>query len=135
MQANQAFVGVPIFAVFAIMRRVRVLVWYGLHCEDVLQSYAPFISESITASAPFEVIGCRISRDEYTDARRLHVVEDIQNVNHWIACVPGSSHDGIGHAILEEASDDEQKLFKQCMLPWIALCWRQWPMVIAGSMC
>ena len=83
-----------------------------LHCEDALQAYAPFISESITASALFEVLSCRISRDATTDARRLHVVEDLQETNLWVACVKGRLDDGLGHALLEEASDDETETFQ-----------------------
>ena len=91
---------------------MRVKVWYGLNHQEVLQAYAPAVAESITASAPVEVIGCRISRDGQTDARRLHVVEEEKHINHWVACVSESDHEGIGHALLEETSDDETETFQ-----------------------
>ena len=59
-----------------------------------------------------EVIGCRISRDAQTDARRLHVVEEERHINHWVGCIPESDHEGIGHALLEETSDDETETFQ-----------------------
>ena len=39
-------------------------------------------------------------------------MEEEKHINHWVACVSESDHEGIGHALLEETSDDETETFQ-----------------------
>ena len=116
---QKSFVGVSMFAVFAIMKRMRLRVWYGMQCEEVLQAYAPSVLTTgrITASAALDAIACRISRDEVTDKRRLHVVEDLHITNHWIACTPGGVKTTLIMPYSKRHRTTKQKCFNQGILP------------------
>ena len=108
-------IGVSAFLLFALAKRVRVHVWYGKICVDVLSKYAPWVSDSISDRAPVEAIACRY--DGKNGYGTLQFVEcDVRRVNHWVACMPlgasGVSDDqGDGGA-----DDDDTRTFQAIYL-------------------
>ena len=114
LQKTRSFTGVLGFLLLALRYRVRVYVWYGTVREDVLESYAPWVSGSIRREIAVEAVACKVTRDEATGAKHLHLLgEDIQETNHWVACVrSGHCHgDGGGHALGGEDDDDATLTF------------------------
>lgn len=98
-------IGVSAFLLFALAKRVRVHVWYGKNCVDVLSKYAPWLSDSISNKAPVEAIACRY--DGKNGYGTLHFVEeDVKRVNHWVGCIPlGAS--GVTDDHGDGAADDD----------------------------
>ena len=111
LQKTQSYTGVAAFMVFALLKQLRVFVWYGRQREDIIAKYAPWASEQISTAAPFEAIACRLS---VSDAGVVshNVVEDPREVNHWVACVDQGGRHGDG----EEADDEETLTFQAVYL-------------------
>ena len=95
-------VGVSASLLLALHMRVRVYIWYGTRCEDILALYAPWASSHIDCATPYEAIGCRIAVDEHTGKRSLRVVQDAQNITHWVACIKGDKCHGDGECAIDE---------------------------------
>lgn len=95
-------VGVSAFLLLALHMRVRVYIWYGTRREDILALYAPWASSHIDRATPYEAIGCRIAVDEPTGKRSLRVVQDAQNITHWVACIKGDKCHGDGECAIDE---------------------------------
>jgi len=93
LQAERHYVGISAFLIFALRYRLRVRVWYGTRCEDLLSVYAPWASDAISHNALFQAICCKYGGD-----RSLGLVEDDpRDTNHYVACFPigsGSSPSG-----------------------------------------
>ena len=107
-------VGVSGFLLLALHMRVRVYIWYGTRREDILARYAPWASSHIDRETPYEAIGCRFAVDRHTGKRSLCVVQDAQNITHWVACIKGDNCHGDG----ESAVDDETMTFHAVYLSW-----------------
>ena len=107
LQETGNYTGVAAFMVFALLKQLRVFVWYGRQREDIIAKYAPWANEQISTAAPFEAIACRLS---VSDAGVVshNVVEDPREVNHWVACVEQGDRHGDG----EEADDEETLTFQ-----------------------
>ena len=109
LQETWSYTGVSAFMVFALLKQLRVFVWYGSQREDIIAKYAPWASTQIPAATPFEAIACRLS---VSDAGVVshHIVEDPREVNHWVACVDQGGRHGDG-----AEADDEETLTFQAM--------------------
>ena len=109
LQETGSYTGVAAFVVFALLKQLRVFVWYGSQREDIIAKYAPWASTQIPAATPFEAIACRLS---VSDAGVVshHIVEDPREVNPWVACVDQGGRHGDG-----AEADDEETLTFQAM--------------------
>ena len=109
LQETGSYTGVAAFMVFALLKQLRVFVWYGSQREDIIAKYAPWGSTQIPTAAPFEAIACRLT---VSDAGVVshHIVEDPREVNHWVACVDQGGRHGDG-----AEADDEETLTFQAM--------------------
>ena len=76
------YIGVFAFLLLALIKRLRVYVWYVDEREDLVAKYAPWALESLRTEAPFEAIACRLDGHG-----GLHELEDARETNHWVACV------------------------------------------------
>ena len=84
LQAERHYVGISAFLIFALRYRLRVRVWYGTRCEDLLSVYAPWASDAISHNALFQAICCNYGSD-----KSLGLVEDDpRDTNHWVGCFP-----------------------------------------------
>ena len=65
LQSTSRWVGPSTFLLLALLKRLRVRVWYGAACEDVFHMHSPCFSHLTTEfeGAPVEAIACRSSRD------------------------------------------------------------------------
>ena len=118
LQETWSYTGVVAFMVFALLKQLRVFVWYGSQREDIIARYAPWASTQILAAAPFEAIACRLT---VSDAGVVshHIVEDPREVNHWVACVDQGGRHGDGasrHGDGAEADDEETLTFQAVYL-------------------
>ena len=114
LQGRYAYIGVSAFLLLALLRRLRLFVWYGLQRVDIVQEYAPWASEAITDQTQFEAIGCVVGVDAATGETFLRVPEDARDVNHWVAGVrvAGGHGDGAEGALaLLDSSSDETRTF------------------------
>ena len=109
LQQTWSYTGVAAFMVFALLKQLRVFVWYGSQREDIIARYAPWASTQILAAAPFEAIACRLAVSDAGVASH-HIVEDPREVNHWVACVATGGRLGDG-----AEADDEETLTFQAM--------------------
>ena len=79
-----AYVGTSAFLVFALKYRVRVRVWYGSRCEELLAVYAPWALGAISNNALCHAVCCNVG-----GAGELGSIEDeARNTNHWVAAYP-----------------------------------------------
>ena len=111
LQETWSYTGVVAFMVFALLKQLRVFVWYGSQREDIIARYAPWASTQIQAAAPFEAIACRLTMSDAGVASH-HIVEDPREVNHWVACVDQGGRHGDG----AEADDEETLTFQAVYL-------------------
>ena len=111
LQETGSYTGVVAFMVFALLKQLRVFVWYGSQREDIIAKYAPWASTQIQAGAPFEAIACRLTMSDAGVASH-HIVEDPREVNHWVACVDQGGRHGDG----AEADDEETQTFQAIYL-------------------
>ena len=109
LRKPREYIGLHAFLLFALQKRLRVFVWFGTQRYDLLHKFAPWALDSITAEAAFEAIACRTSEDEDSGARRLHIVEDTREVNHWVACI--KTNTGGSHGDGEVPSDEDTLTF------------------------
>ena len=75
LQETRRYTGVAAFMVFALLKQLRVFVWYGSQRQDIIAEYAPWASTQIQAAAPFEAIACRLTMSDAGVASH-HIVED-----------------------------------------------------------
>ena len=111
LQQKFAYIGVSVFLLLALLRRIRLFVWYGLRRVDIVQEYAAWASDAITDETQFEAIGCILSADDVAGEKTLRFPEDARDVNHWVACVRvAGSHDD-GPPALADSSSDNTRTF------------------------
>ena len=96
IESDSAYTGISMFLLMALMKRIKVFVWCGLQRRDILQEYAPWALDAISAEAQFEAIGCTCRVDSETGDRTLHVAEESGLINHWVACINSRSSHGDG---------------------------------------
>ena len=102
IESESAYTGISMFLLMALMKRIKVFVWCGLQRRDILREFAPWALDAISAEAQFEAIGCTCRVDSETGDRTLHVAEESDLINHWVACINSHSSHGDGGL---EASD------------------------------
>ena len=90
LQADRKYVGLAVFVIFALRYRLRVQVWYGSRCEDVLAAYAPWANDAISDKAPVQAVCSNIVD------RDLVVVDNAEETNHWVAAIPCLGEGGSG---------------------------------------
>ena len=57
----RAYVGTSAFLIFALKYRLRVRVWYGQRCEDLLAVHASWANNAISKNAVCDAVCCRVS--------------------------------------------------------------------------
>ena len=67
----RACVGTSAFLIFALKYRLRVRVWYGLRCEDLLARHAPWVNNAISNNALCDAVCCKVR-----DVGELRSIED-----------------------------------------------------------
>ena len=104
LQAQRSYVGVSAFLIFALRYRVRVRVWYGTQCEDLVEAYAPWAKDVISEHALCHAVACKLKDGG------LEVVDNAQHINHWVASFPvgidSSPSSGISHTSLGEGDSE-----------------------------
>ena len=93
LQAPCKYVGISAFLIFVLRYRLRVCVWYGTRCEDLLSAYAPWPSDVITHKALFQAVCCKYRGDGSLD----FIWDNPQHTNHWVASIPIGSGDYHSH--------------------------------------
>ena len=67
---------------------MRVRVWYGQRCEDLLAVHAPWANNAISKNALCHAVCCRVS-----GSGDLGSIEaEALNTNHWVAAYPAGGH-------------------------------------------
>ena len=83
MQGTGENVGIAAFAVFALRYQLRVHIWFGDQCVDVVEEYAPWAVGSVNHRPCYEAVSCRVS--EAGDVS-MHD-HDVHRMNHWVAAI------------------------------------------------
>ena len=78
------------------MNHVRLYVWVGLTRYDIVTKYAPWALKAMTSEANCEAIGCKLTRNEFTNKARLQVAHSRVHINHWVVCIPSTASRGDG---------------------------------------
>ena len=82
------YVGASAFLIFALKYRLRVRVWYGLRCEDLLAVHAPWANTAISNNALCHAVCCHIREGGVL----AEIENEAQNTNHWVAAYPEGGH-------------------------------------------
>ena len=110
LQAPRSYVGVSAFLIFALMYRVRVRVWHGTQCEDIVETYAPWAKDVISEHAICHAVACKLK-----DGGLQLELDHAQLINHWVASFPydidSSPLSGISHTSLDEGDSDVTATF------------------------
>jgi len=107
LKRRYAYTGVSAFVLLALMKRIRLFVWYGLERVDVVGAYAAWASDAIKAETQFEAVGCIIRIDPVTAEKSYSVPEDPREINHWVGCIKaGGSHGDGAHPILDSSAEE-----------------------------
>ena len=120
MRRPGQYVGLVAFLLFALKRKIRVRVWIGAECVDLLGDYAPWALPFCKEEALAKGILCSVHRDEATGISQVLRITDDESAmvaNHFVAGLPcGASHhddgevghhDGVGRV---EGQDDDEDL-------------------------
>jgi len=110
-------IGLSHFLILALMNRVRLYVWVGLTRCDIVAKYAPWALKAMTSEANCEAIGCKLTRDEFTNEVRLHVAHSEVHINHWVVCLPSTASRGDGaDSNLHISDSDANGTLTECFL-------------------
>ena len=79
----------------------------GLERTYIIEEYAPWASGAIQTDAQLEAVGRIMRADIETGETSLHIPENPEDINHWVACVKSIPGHGDGAPQVSDASTDE----------------------------
>ena len=68
------------FLIFDVSYRLRICVWYGTRCEDLLSAHAPCAGDAMTHEASVQAVCCRCCGDGSLDV----VLDNDQHTNNLV---------------------------------------------------
>ena len=104
IRRDRQYVGLYGFLLFALAKKVHVVVWDGDSSYDLLQVFAPWAIASCTGEAQADVIIAACERDEETGEPCCYPISErhpLSRANHYVAGIRGGGDAPAGNSVIE----------------------------------